>query len=195
MNRATHRVWLIGMAITLFAVFAPAGSTARSPMITPTAIASAKLGLTADAYKHLLGKPYRFEAAKGGDFSLRGFQQPSNWTRIVFPKRKVIVYFKDGVDRAIEITTWNKAYRTSTGVGPCSALPSLFSAYGDSLKPNPGADRTYILGRSLIFGTMLGPKVTAVALYDGSRPGWSNPGGPLYVASYVVDSYDQPPCA
>ena len=51
-----------------------------------------------------------------------GFQDPDNYTRLVFPKRKINVYFKDGVDSAIQITTWNKAYKTAAGIGPCSSV-------------------------------------------------------------------------
>ena len=206
MNRATHRVWLIGMAITLFAVFAPAGSTARSPMITPNAIAGARLGLSANAYKHLLGEPYRFEAAKGGDFTLPGFQQPGDYTRIVFPKRKMDVYFAGGIDRAIQITTWNAAYKTAEGVGPCSSSSRLKAAYGHRVKPNPGNGgrpgdtnpESWTLGRSLVFfySSTVNHRaptshMTAVSLYDGSEPGWNKPGGPLYVASFVGSPPDQ----
>ena len=195
---------LVAVAIAVGGHFAKAGTTAA---ITPTSISGARLGLGAAAYKRVLGKPYRFEAAKGGDFTLPGFQQPSNYTRIVFPARKMNVYFEGGIDKAIQITTWNKAYRTAEGVGPCSTFAQVKVAYGARLKPNPGnmthegVAYSYIVGRSLIFGFDTGhpgvppsERVSSVSLYDGSRPGWNKPGGPLYFASFVNSPPDQVLC-
>src|SRR5229473_1184931 len=95
MQNIGYRGLVTAMALSVVAVgvIVPAVRAATKPAIMPTSIAGAKLGLGANAYKALLGKPYRFEAAKGGDFKLPGFQQPSNYTRIVFPKRKTDVYF------------------------------------------------------------------------------------------------------
>jgi hypothetical protein len=194
--RHRRRVRAVALCGVAAAAIVPAVWAASPAAITPTTIAGAKLGLGATAYKQILGKPYRFEQAKGGDFTLPGFQQPSNYTRIVFPKRKIDVYFKDGIDKAIQITTWNKAYRTAEGVGPCSPVTQLQKAYGSRLKPNPGnGGETYIVGRSLIFERDRGGGyVTAVALYDGSHPGWNKPGNELYYASFVASSPDQVPC-
>lgn len=190
-------VTAVALSAVAVAVIVPAVGAGTTPAIMPTSIAGAKLGLGANAYKALYGKPYRFEAAKGGDFKLPGFQQPSNYTRIVFPKRKTEVYFKDGIDRAVEITTWNKAYRTAGGVGPCSTFAQLKKAYGSKAKPTPGNfGSTYFVGRSLIFE--LNPpaddRVIVVALYDGSRPDWNKPGGALLFASFV-GAADTTPCS
>ena len=59
----------------------------------------------------------------------------NNYSRLVFTKRKVEVYFKGTVDKGVEITTWNKAYKTAAGVGPCSTVAKLKAAYGNKLKP------------------------------------------------------------
>jgi hypothetical protein len=176
--------------------------------ITPSLIARAKLGLGKVAYTKLLGAPVRYQAAGGGTIQEPGFQAPQNYTRLVFAKRKMDVYFQDGVDHAIEITTWNKAYRTAAGVGPCSTRAQLKAAYGSRLKPHPGSivengqPGAYIVGRSLIFSFSDYPPtlgtystfVTAVALYDGSKPGWNVPRGPMYFAGFVAGYPDQIPC-
>ena len=190
MQSSGHRnlVTVMALSAVAVAVIAPVVGAGTKPAIMPTSIAGARLGLGANAYKALYGKPYHFEAAKGGDFTLPGFQQPSDYTRIVFPKRKTDVYFKDGIDKAIEIVTWNKAYRTAGGAGPCSTFAQLKKAYGSKAKPTPGNfGSTYFVGRTLIFE--LNPPaddhVTAVALYDGSRPDWNKPGGARLTASFV----------
>lgn len=186
----------ISAAVVVVAIAIPVALAATaSSSITPTSIAGAKLGLGKAAYKKLLGSPLRFQAAGGGKVTEPGWQQPSNYTRLVFAKRKLNVFFADGVDRAVEITTWNKAYRTPEGVGPCSTLAQLKAAYGRRLKPDSGSTigvlaYSYRVGRSLIF-TFDGPPpnpseaVTSVALYDGSRPDWNRPGGAGSIAGFV----------
>ena len=199
----------ITAAVLAVAIAIPVALAATtSANITPTSIVGAKLGLGKAAYKRLLGSRVRFEAAGGGKVNEPGFQDPQNYTRLVFAKRKMDVYFQDGVDHAIEITTWNKAYRTAEGVGPCSTLAQLKAAYGSRLKPHPGSivligqSGAYIVGRSLIFSFSDYPPnlgtyssfVTAVALYDGSKPGWNVPRGPMYFAGFVAGYPDQVTC-
>ena len=197
------------LAAVLTAVAIPAAWAVKtSPAITATSIAGAKLNLGKTAYKRLLGSPVRYQAAGGGDMSEPGFQQPSDYSRLVFAKRKIDVYFQAG-NSAIQITTWNKAYKTKEGVGPCSSFAQLKAAYGSRLKPNPantdpnsGTVFSYIVGRSLIFelsdqkhpGTP-SSFVTAVALYDGSGAAWNKPSGPLYLASFVASAPDQVSCS
>lgn len=187
-----------GSAVVVLVAIAvvPVAWSAAKPAITPSSIAGAKLGLGKAAYKRLLGTPVRFQAAAGGSISDPGFQNPSDYTRLSFTKRKMNVYFQGGVDHAIQITTWNKAYRTVEGVGPCSTIVQLQKAYGSRLKPNPGNDnQTYIVGRSLIFQVAQGAtRVMNVSLYDGSGPAWNKPSGPLYFASYVSAAND-PVCS
>jgi hypothetical protein len=175
-------------------------ATTQPAAITPSSIAGAKLGLGKVAYLKLLGRPVRFQAAGGGNPTEGGFQQPSNYSRLLFAKRGMYVYFQDGVPGAVEITTWNKAYRTAEGVGPCSTLAQVKAAYGSRLGRDPGSivvkgGKTfgYIVGRSLIFSfpdsgahpLVPSEYVTAVALYDGSKPGWDKPQGPERFASFV----------
>ena len=196
MNGFPTAVGGIALAVALSVVAAvPVARSGTSPAITARSITGARLGLGKAAYKKLLGGPVRFQAAAGGSISDPGFQNPSDYTRLSFAKRKMNVYFQGGVDRAIQITTWNKAYRTAEGVGPCSTIVQLQKAYGSRLKPNPGNDNeTYIVGRSLIFQVAPGAtRVMNVSLYDGSGSAWNKPSGPLYFASYVSAAND-PAC-
>ena len=105
------------------------GGLAAAVAIGPHTIAGAKLGKGAAAYKAMLGAKVRLETPP------TGFHDPDNYTRLVFPKRKINVYFKDGVDSAIQITTWNKAYKTAAGIGPCSSVAGA----QESLRPQAEA--------------------------------------------------------
>ena len=199
---------LLVAAALAAAIAIPVALAATKPAaITPTSIAGAKLGLGKIAYTRLLGRPVRFEAAAGGKVTEPGFQQPANFTRLVFAKREMDVYFQDGVDRATIITTWNKAFRTAGGVGPCSTLAQLEKAYGSRLKPVSDSRLvvaySYLVGRSLMFmfadypprlGMGPSPFVTAVVLYDGSHPGWNKPGGAAPTAGYIASYGDQVSC-
>ena len=94
--------------------------------------------------------------------------------------RKQAIYFDPDTRRSIIVTTWNPEHRTAAGVGPCSSLEELESAYGSALKPSPwnsieGRVYAYTVGENLLFafnGRPPNPSkhVTAVALYDGNGP-------------------------
>src|SRR5262245_20856716 len=105
---------VIGSCIAGLAVAAAAWSSA--PAITPTSIHGAKLGSNMTSYKKLLGSA-RLLTGTNADPS-----HPEDYSRLYFAGRKMEVYFKGTTDRAIEITTWNKAFRTAAGVGPCSTV-------------------------------------------------------------------------
>jgi hypothetical protein len=160
--------------------------------IGPRTIAGARLGKSADAYKQLLGRPVRLEVPPNG------FAQPENYTRLAFPKRKMYVYFKDDVDEAIQITTWNKAYKTAAGIGPCSTLAQLKKAYGRKLRPSKwntqnGQTFVYTVG-DLLFATPDLAHVSAVGVYDSKAPGANKEGGALPFAGFVIQAPDQTPC-
>ena len=168
-------------------------ASAATVTITPHAIAGAKLGKGALVYKQVLGSRTRLETPPNG------FTDPDNFTRLVFPKRKMNVYFKDGVDRAVIITTWNKAYRTAAGIGPCSTVEELKQAYGSKLVPSKwntqnGNTYVYTMGDRLFAAADL-VHVTAIGLYDSKAPGANKNGGVLPYAGFILQAPDQTPCS
>ena len=165
---------------------ATTGGASVAPEITQSAIAKANLGQTSSAYKHVLGTPVR---------RLRGTTvdpgSPEDYSRLVFGKRKLSVYFVDGADKGVLVTTWNKAYRTAAGVGPCSTIKRLKAVYGARLKPSKfntqhGVVYAYTVGRNLVFASDSQTIVDAVGLYDGSDPNVGQPGGSLSYAGFIT---------
>jgi hypothetical protein len=164
-----------------FATVAAAGT----PAITQESIGGAKLGLIARTYKTLLGKPV---------FKLplsRPSGRPSGWSRLVFGRRGLSVYFAPRKPRAAVITTWNRSYRTAAGVGPCSTLTEMQLAYGKRLKPSKfntihGVVFAYTLGKNLIFASNNHSYVEVVGLYNGSDPNVGKSGGSLSWAGYIT---------
>jgi hypothetical protein len=118
---------------------------------------------------------------------------------LIFHKPKVAAYFEGASDKAVEITTWNKAHRTRAGVGPCSTVAQLKEAYGGQLEAAPwstidGKVLGYTIGNSLFFAIAADlDHVDAVALYDGSAPGARAPGGALPTAAFIAAN--ETPCS
>ena len=130
--------------------------------VSQSKIGGVPLGLTNPVYKHRLGLGWREDIA-----------QVPNLPVLIFNNRKLAVYFDKPGGNAIEITTWNRDYKTATGVGPCSTVDQLKRAYGNRLEIvkssfQHGIANAYKVGR-LIFGTNGKPQVTAVALYSVGR--------------------------
>jgi hypothetical protein len=168
-------------AIVAFATVAAAGT----PAITQESIGGAKLGLPARTYKKMLGKP-----AFKLPLSLPS-GRPSSWSRLVFGRRGLSVYFAPRKTRGAVITTWNPRYKTAAGVGPCSTLTELQLTYGNRLKPSKfntihGVVFAYNLGKNLIFASNNHTYVEVVGLYDGSDPNVGKPGGSLSWAGYIT---------
>ena len=168
-----RRAVVVVLSASLLVSAAFAAPAAR---ITPTSVARAKLGLRASAYKRLFGKPIRRDALR----------YPPKWTRLVFTKRKVAVFFPP-TGRAVEVATWNPKDKTARGIGPCSSISQAKGAYGASLKPSKYAKfgnrvYAYTVGKLIFAATGHDPKpgpskhVTAIALYSGR----------LSVASYLA---------
>jgi serine/threonine-protein kinase len=201
-SRRPRRRVLLGTAAAVLAaagaatvVLLVSGSTpAEAAAITPTSIAGARLGLPESAYAKLVGGP-----------SSREVLPASGHVKLTFFDRDVAVYFKGLTDTAVQITTWNRAYRTTEGVGPCSTLAQVEKAYGDRLKRSrfntvDGHTYAYTVGRSLIFAfNGLPPhpskRVTAVALYYGDAPEAGVDGGALSFAGYIaINETDESNC-
>jgi hypothetical protein len=141
------------LAAVLAVMVVPVALAAPAASIQPASIAGARLGLPAAAYKQLLGRPVRKDVLE------------NNYSRLVFTKRKLEVYFKGTVDKGVEITTWNKAYKTGAGIGPCSSVAQLKADRIRVFAPG-GKVYAYLIGK-LIFASNDLKHVTAVALGSG----------------------------
>jgi serine/threonine protein kinase len=140
--------------------------------ISPAAIDGAPLGLQPSAYVKRFGRP-----------SSRSELPDSGHTKLAFARQKVAVYFyfKGLSNSAVEITTWNRAFRTAEGIGPCSTIADAKRVYGRRFRPNPwnvigGKVFAYSVGNQLTFAAQ-GPagvpskRVSAVVLYYGTSRG------------------------
>src|SRR5262245_54340834 len=95
----------------------PAVASEGIAAISQRSIAGVQLGMTKAQVVAVLGKP---NSSSTGTHDNPG--QPEDWARVVFPKRKVAVYFRDGSDGAVLVTTWNGSYKTAAGIGPCAPI-------------------------------------------------------------------------
>src|SRR5262249_3569033 len=93
-----------------------------TPAITPTSVGGVSVGLTKAAYKRMLGKPYRVDFLE------------NDYSRLVFTKRKMDVYFHGKMDAGVVVGTWNPRLKTAEAIGPCSTVRSLKAAYGSRLR-------------------------------------------------------------
>jgi hypothetical protein len=131
------------VAIAALVAGVPAVLAGSYASITPDAIAGANVGLTHAAYRSIFGKPVLVE------------QLENDYSRLVFTKPKVEVYFHGSVDAGVAVGTWNRAHRTASGIGPCSTVHALKSAYRGRLT-------RVVVGRSFA-GYRLGRLVFAIA--------------------------------
>jgi hypothetical protein len=176
----------LAAAGTTLGLLVSSGGPAQAAAITPTSIAGTPLGLTKRAYEHHFGQPW-----------LLARLPTSGHVKLTFLDREVGVYFKGLSDTAVEITTWNKDYKTAAGIGPCSTITELKKAYGTRLKPSKwntqhGQVFAYTVGKSLIFASNDHFIVDDVALYYGDAPDANKPGGALPYAGYIALS--ETPC-
>ena len=97
------------------ALTASAGAaTAQMNVITPTAIDGTTTGKAPAAYRRVFGR------------GLAG-RLEGNITRLMFEGEKTEVYLA-GNGRGVAIVTGNPAFRTASGVGPCSTYADLKAA-------------------------------------------------------------------
>jgi Protein kinase domain len=173
---------LVAVAIGIAGYLTTRGGDVASapPAITQTSIGGARLGLMADAYKKLLGGYRAFELSEPGFLGL-AFQQPG-----------IAVYFPANAQPAHIITTWNRLNRTAAGVGPCSTIAELKSAYGDAVEPSRAGTSpdgktifSWVVKPNLIFDTQDQRTISAVALYEGP-PTKTVAGSPESFANYVA---------
>jgi serine/threonine-protein kinase len=161
---------LVAAAAAAIGAVLAARSDAPPPpaTITQTSIAGAKLGLSQAAYKKLYGIGWRADVVTAPGFPV-----------LIYQHRRESIYFDPDTRRGIIVTTWNRDHRTAAGIGPCSTIEELKSAYGSALKPSrwnaqEGKVYAYTLGKNLLFAANGLPNpstfVTAVALYDGDGP-------------------------
>jgi serine/threonine-protein kinase len=205
-----RRRWVIAAVALLVAVGVAVGVLATretsSAAITQSSIAGVRLGLDHAKVRKLFADTSRAETPAGGTPGHAGTDYP----RLFFGGQKVGAYFADsGPDRVIIATTWNKAFKTDRGIGPCSTIAELKKAYGAELIPDPYATNprpdgngsmvsTYMVGRNLLFSASDGQTypatyVTAIALYDGSAPHAQENNGANPFASFVLGN-ESPHC-
>ncbi len=158
---STVRQGLLLSAAAALLATVPAALAGAQAAITPTSIAGAKVGLTRAAYGRILGKPVMVEYLE------------NDYSRLVFTRRKIEVYFQGKVDAGVVVGTWNRAYRTAEGIGPCSTVKALKAAYGGRLARVfvGGSLAGYRLG-ALVFAVVpvAGGRVASVALKASSAP-------------------------
>ena len=193
-RKRRRRVLLVGVGVlaaagaTVGGVLATEGSpttAAGPPEITQGSIGGARLGRPAASYDRLFGERGRKDV-----FNLPQYDVD------IFGDRGVSVYFNQGVDKGIIVTTWNKGFKTAAGIGPCSTIADAKAVYGSTLRPNSaniikGRVYAYTLGKNLVLAANGKPPhpskyVTAVALYNGSAAGVSSRGGTRAYAGFVA---------
>jgi hypothetical protein len=152
-----------GWVVALLLAAASVALAGGGPAITSTSLGGVKVGLTKAAYKRILGKPYRVDYLE------------NDYSRLVFTKRKMDVYFHGKRDFGVVVGTWNLRNKTAEGIGPCSTVRSLKAAYGSRLRRVfEGTSAVgYRLG-ALVFAVPFGTRVLSVSL--------KSPGAPLFVA-------------
>lgn len=174
------------VVVVAAALVVTAAAVAAAPSgISQQSIGGIKLGMTQAQVKAILG------ASKTRPGTADNPGQPEGWTALVSAKKKLSVFFEQGSDKAVMVTTWNPAYRTAEGARPCMKISKLKEIYGKRLKPSKhnlvgGKAFAYTLGKRLMFGADAAPPtpsktVTAIGLYDGTA-------GMQGYAGFVTDS-------
>jgi hypothetical protein len=153
---------MTGLAAAALIAGVPVALAGAQTAITPTSIAGARPGLTHAAYKRILGKPVLVESLE------------NNYSRLVFNRRKVEVYFHGTANTGVVVGTWNRSYRTADGIGPCSTVAALKAAYGHRL--------THVIVGGSFAGYRLSALVFAVAAGRVRAVSLKAPSAPLFVA-------------
>lgn len=120
------RVWLTRSAAAVViaaAASSAAAAVAPAQLITGRSVGGASLGLDRAGYAARFGRPLFVTRYAGG------------MTRLTFRAGAVHVYLAPSTHRGVALLTADRDYLTVGGVGPCSPLSRLRSAYGRSLRP------------------------------------------------------------
>jgi serine/threonine protein kinase len=155
-------VVVVGAVATGSTIALESGSAHVKASITEASIDGARLGHNASWYKRLLG-PAQASTVSGPSYPSLHFQQP-----------QVAVYFPGhGSHKPAHIvTTWNRNFRTAAGIGPCSTLTAMRSAYGSRVAPAWAGTHgkkvfSWTLGKNILFLTGDQRTISAVALFRG----------------------------
>ena len=148
-----------GALIAVVCTGAALGAVDPQFWISQEFIGGGELGMTRSEYREVFGRPVRTAQLEGG------------LNRLEFPKLDVEVYFRGSRNAGIGLLTWNRAYRTSVGIGPCSTVSQLRRAYGARLVPFRfgGKLAAYRLGK-LTFAVEGGKRVGVVMLAGTNLP-------------------------
>jgi serine/threonine-protein kinase len=154
--------------------------------ITQHSIAGIPLGKSAAWYKKHIGGGWRDEVLSQSTFPAIAFGG----------KALTIVFPKDGAPAHI-ITTYNAAYKTAEGIGPCSSVADMKRAYGNRVHGTWSGTQgrksySYELGKNILFEDQDLKTITAVVLYRGSAYKRSN--SPQAFANYIGAIENSPSC-
>jgi hypothetical protein len=146
------------LAAAALVAVVPGALAGEGAAVTPASIAGARVGLTHAAYKRIFGPPATVEFLENA------------YSRLVFTRQKVEVYFHGKIDAGVVVGTWNRSDRTAEGIGPCSAVKALQDAYGARLARAlvGGSFAGYRLG-AIVFAVEAG-RVRAISLKSSSAP-------------------------
>jgi tRNA A-37 threonylcarbamoyl transferase component Bud32 len=141
----------------------PAHGGRSGAAISESSIAGARLGFSEQAAKDRFGPPWRSDV----------LDYPRRYSVLIFPARKLALYYHGDNDRAVELTTWDSALKTSEGIGPCSTLAQLRGVYGQRARPAPssivnGRTHGYTVGDNLYFAVDDARRVTVVAVHSNA---------------------------
>lgn len=156
-----RRLVLPAVAACFLATAASIALAGDTLPISKTTIDGARLGLTAADYERFFGPAAEPVAVDGST------------TRVDFPRRKAQVFFRAGKTGGRQIVTWNRAYRTEAGIGPCSDVGDLLRVYRGKLRMYwaNGVVLGYGWG-DVVFMVYKNSRVTLVSLGPGFERVW-----------------------
>ena len=177
---------IAGVTVLLATGMSSPRRVAGPPAVTQHSIAGIPLGKTAAWYKKHIGGAWRDEVLS-----------QSSFPAVVFGgKAMTIVFPKKGAPAHI-ITTYNAAYRTAEGIGPCSSVADMKRVYGNRVHGTWSGTQgrksySYELGRNILFEDQDLKTITAVVLYRGAA--YKRADSPQAWANYIGAIENPPSC-